>query len=305
VNSGVKCAACGIKLETGDYDSLASHFYNLAEQNDVHHVMWLNRNITKERTDASDLSKLLKRYLGLDGTGLDRWMKVRFVQRFYGANPHPFVVAMQRPTRATLLGYVLEHQHFLRQWVRSCAYIIAKTDKDDVVLYELDNVNTEFGGFGPGRPSHYELLIRMGESLGFDRQKILNTPPLPETRKALNVWDEIAKECHWVETMAAMHGLELIADRNLRKEVKEATMSYFDPVILQKESKQITEAAKDFLREGYEADVEHTENALKLASKYSQDLGLVEDVQATFLKSIDTFSGYLMARLERAEQIAN
>jgi pyrroloquinoline-quinone synthase len=267
--------------------------------------MWLNRNITKEKTGISDLSRLLDRYISLDGLSLQTWMKLRFVQRFYGSKPHPFVVAMQKPSRATLLGYVLEHQHFLRQWVHSCAYIIAKTDKEDVVHYELDNINTEFGGFGPSRPSHYELLIRMGESLGLDRHTIMNTPPLRETKRALEVWDAVARESHWVETMAAMHGLELIADRNLRYEVKEATVSYFDPAILQKGNNQITDAAKDFLREGYEADVEHSENALKLVSKYSQELGLIEDVQATFLKSIDTFSGYLMARLERAEEFTD
>jgi pyrroloquinoline-quinone synthase len=142
----------------------------------------------------------------------------------------------------------------------------------------------------------------MGESLGFSREKILGTSPLPETAKALRTWDVLACESHWVETMAAMHGLELIADKNLRSEVETATMSYFDPTILSRESREVTEATKDFLREGYEADVEHAEQALRLISKYSEELKLTEDVQVTFLKSIDTFHRYLMARLQRAEE---
>ena len=297
-----KCAACGAKFDLGDFDSLAGHFYVKAEESDVSHVMWLNRNITGKKTEKKVLAALLSDYFALGNEGLERWIKVRFVGRFYGSKPHPFVVALQHPSRATLLGYVLEHQHFLRQWVRSCSYIMAKTDKQDVTLYELDNINTEFGGFGPEKPSHYELLIRMGESLGFDRGKILGTPPLPETAKALRTWDAIARESHWVETMAAMHGLELIADKNLRGEVETATMSYFDPTILNKESGEVTEATKDFLREGYEADVEHAEQALRLISKYSEELKLTEDVQSTFLNSIDTFHRYLMARLQRAEE---
>jgi pyrroloquinoline-quinone synthase len=62
------------------------------------------------------------------------------------------------------------------------------------------------------------------------------------------------------------------------------------------------DATKNFLREGYEADVEHSEEAMDLIEKYSGDLGTAENVQATFLRSIDTFDRYLMARLERARQ---
>jgi len=298
----MKCPVCWAEFGTGAYEALAGHMHGEAERSDVNHVMWLNRNVTKTRTSREELAVMLRRYMDVAGLGLVGWMKLRFVERFFGSRPHPFVVALQHPSRATLLGYVLEHQHFLKQWVRSCAYIMAKTDREDVILYELDNVNTEFGGYGPQRPSHYELLIRMGESLGLSREEILSTGPLPETQRALEVWDRIGRECHWVETMAAMHGLELIANRNLKNEVREATVGYFDPAILEAGSREITEEAKAFLREGYEADVEHSEEALRLVDKYSHQLGLVEGVQAVFLSSIDTFSGYLMARLQRAQQ---
>jgi pyrroloquinoline-quinone synthase len=46
------------------------------------------------------------------------WIRRRFIEKFYGNNPHPFIVAMQNPTRGVLLGYVIEHQHFLKNWVR-------------------------------------------------------------------------------------------------------------------------------------------------------------------------------------------
>ncbi len=81
------------------------------------------------------------------------WIKSGFIDKFFGAKPHPFVMALQHPCRATLLGYVVEHQHFLRQWVRSCAFIMARTDQPKVILYELDNLNTEFGGYRPGAVS--------------------------------------------------------------------------------------------------------------------------------------------------------
>ncbi len=266
-----------------------------ADRSDPAHVMWLNKYISKSKMDTGVLAEKTREFFSLEGTTLKEWIKKRFIEKFYGSKPHPFVLALQHPSRATLLGYVVEHQHFLRQWVRSCSYIMAKTDQPDVVFYELDNISTEFGGYGPQRPSHYELLLRMGESLGVRRDRILGTEPLPATRNALEVWSKIAEREPWVETMAAMHSLELIANRNLRKEG--ASIGYFDPVILKTD--EISEAAKNFLREGYEADVTHSDEALNLVEKYAETSN-DEDVQATFLRSIDAFDSYLTARLERA-----
>ncbi len=270
----------------------------MADKSDPDHVMWPNKNITKKKTDVNELTKLLTAFFNFRATSLKVWMKGKFIDRFYGKSPHPFVLALQHPTETTLLGYVLEHQHFLRQWTRSCAYIIAKTNEVDVTLYELDNINTEFGGYGPDKPSHYELLIRMGESLGWSRERIFGTFPLPDTKWAVKMWDTVAQKEHWLETMAAMHPLELIANRNLRAEG--ASIGYFDPTILS--GNEVTDATKNFLREGYEADVEHSEEALDLIEKYSAELGTAENVQATFLRSVDAFDKYLIARLERAKQ---
>jgi len=298
-----KCSMCGETFAIGDYEALGKHYYAYAEESDVAHVMWLNRYVTRKKTEnARTLAELLARYFDLGQTNgsLEKWIRLRFIDRFYGSRPHPFVVALQHPSRATLLGYVFEHQHFLRQWVRSCSYIVAKTDQTDVTMYELDNINTEFGGMGTERPAHYELLLKMGESLGIARQKILSTPPLPDTASSIRAWDDMARTEHWVETMAAMHGLELIADRTLRQDG--ATMSYFDPAILAPANRDVTEATKNFLREGYEADVGHSKEALELVEKYARELTLTENVQATFLKSIDVFHRYLMARLVRSEE---
>ncbi len=281
----------------GDYENLSRHFYELSEKSDANHVMWLNRNITKKKSDVKTLTRQLAEFFDARD-GLQRWLKRKFIDKFYGRTPHPFVLALQHPSKPTLLGYVVEHQHFLKQWVRSCSYIMAKSDRVDVTLYELDNINTEFGGYGPGKPSHYELLLRMGESLGLDRKAVLAMQPLPDTNAAIRLWNEIAEKCHWVETMAAMHGLELIANRNLKNEG--ASMTYFDPSILK--SDEVTEATKSFLREGYEADVAHSEEALDLVAKYSEGLELTEAVQVTFMKSIEGFDSYLMTRLERAKQ---
>lgn len=262
--------------------------------------MWLNRNLTKRQTDVGQLTELLAAFFEVGDDGLETWLKRRFVAKFFGARPHPFIAAMQRPSRATLLGYAIEHRHFLRQWVRSCAQIMANTDRDDVIRYELDNLNTEFGG-GRGATSHYELLLRMAESLGVGRERLLAYEPLPDTRDAIAAWQAIATGEHWLEAMAATHGLELVAHPGLR--ASGACLPYFGPGILA--SEEYSPETRAFLREGFESDGAHADTGLRLVAGYANELGLVAQVQATFLRSLDSFHRYLSARLARANQIEN
>ncbi len=293
-----KCPACLVGFAREDLLALALHLVERAGESDSDHVRWLNQNLTRERAEAESLLPLLHATFDLDGRSLTAWVKTQFIRKFYGATPHSFVMALQRPSRATLLGYVFEHQHFLRQWVRSCAFIMARTDQPEVIHYELDNLTTEYGGFGPDHVAHYELLLGMGESLGVDRSVVLSTPPLPATRRTIEHWNEIATREHWVAVLTAMHSLELIANRNLIDEG--ASTRYFDPAILS--GNEVTTATQNFLREGYEADVGHSDEALALATRFAHELDVVEDVQSVFLRSIDLFDDYLIARLERGGQ---
>jgi pyrroloquinoline-quinone synthase len=290
------CPVC--ESVSGSYESLATHFSEQTRRSDVGHVMWLNRNITKDSRAESRLPELLADFLDVSGLGLRTWIKRRFIERFFGEKPHPFVLALQHPSTAVLTGYVLEHQHFLRQWVRSLSWVLAKTNSPEVTKEELDNITTEFYGFGGDRPSHYELLLRMGESLGLKREEILSTPPLQATAEAINTWQEIGEKRHWVETMAAMHSLELIANREVMREG--AKLTYFDPAILK--SGEVTDQTRAFLWEGYEADVEHSEVPLEMVEKFANALEIVGQVQFTFLRSMESFDSYLMARLERGMQ---
>ena len=51
------CPVCG--APAGDLDALARHLVEQAEASDGGHVMWLNRHVTKHRTDATHLAELL------------------------------------------------------------------------------------------------------------------------------------------------------------------------------------------------------------------------------------------------------
>lgn len=294
----VRCTVCDQRFNKNDFKSLSKHFFDLANQSDSKHIAWLNKNISKQKKTPDELTNLFESFFDYKKQGLTNWVIQKFIQKFYADNVHPFVERMQDPDRGVLLGYVLEHQHFLKQWVRSCALILAQSRKDDVIRFETDNIVSEYGGHDYCHTTpHVEYLMQMGESNGLTREQIVNTKPLPATVEAINYWDNIANNNHWVEVMLAMHGLELIANRNLRSEG--AKKHYFDPDLL--ESNKITEQTKAFLREGYEADVHHSGEALKLIEKYSFEYDIIDDVQSTFLRSIDVFDTYLMARLQRGQ----
>jgi hypothetical protein len=53
----VTCPVCGADVTA--VRALAEHFVALSERSDGRHIMWLNRNVTKLRTPASDLEPLL------------------------------------------------------------------------------------------------------------------------------------------------------------------------------------------------------------------------------------------------------
>ena len=294
----VRCTVCNDKFGKNDFESFSRHFFDLANNSDSKHIAWLNKNITKQKKSPEELQSIITDFFDYNKQGLTNWVIQKFIKKFYADDVHPFVERMQNPDLVVLLGYTLEHQHFLKQWVRSCDLILAQSRKDDVIRFETDNIVSEYGGHEYCHTTpHVEYLIQMGESNGLTREKIVNTKPLPATVEAINYWDYIANNYHWVETMLAMHGLELIANKNLRSEG--AKKHYFNPELL--ESDKISEQTKAFLREGYEADVHHSGEALKLIEKYSFEYDNVDDVQSTFLRSIDVFDSYLMARLQRAQ----
>lgn len=294
----MRCPAC--LLEThGSYDVLSRHLFDKVSTTDSNHIMWVNRYVTKKKVEFNEFLVLVRGVFETED--LKGWILKMFIRKFYSEHPHEFLLKMQRPDEKTLLGYAFEHHHFLKQWVRSCSSIIANTDLEDVQHYEIDNIISEWQGTDGKFPSHHELLLRMGESYGASRNEIYNTAPLVPTANATKVWDSICRNFSFVEGMAAMHTLELIANRNIKK--YGATISYFDPAILRDGS--VTKETVDFLREGYEADVSHSETALDLVVKHSKDLGLQQEVQAVVMRSVEEFDNYLNARLVRGDLVEN
>lgn len=295
----MKCTVCDYRSESKLFTDLSQHFLDQATKSDADHVMWLNRYITSKRTDAEALAEKLSNFFSIGEGNLGEWIVRKFIDNFFMEPPHPFIAAMQIPGRKVLAGYAMEHHHFLKQWIRSCAFIVARTDREDVQMYELDNIMTEMHGYGRDQPSHHELLLRMGQDLGISRDSIINSEPLDSTKSAIELWNHVAETYPWIEAMAAMHPLELIATRGLEK--KGAIYSYFSPDLFSRDD--LPDSAKEFLREGYEADASHSGEALHLIEKYAEIYGDMQAIQATFIRSMVAFDSYLNARLKRGDML--
>lgn len=292
------CPVCNLKFCNNDFLALSEHFTGKAKDSDALHVMWLNRNITKTKADKNSLELLFRNLYDLNGAGIKSWIVNRFVSEYRGNNPHPFIIKMQDYNKYIMEGYAIEHYFFLKQWVRSCSAVISKTDNKDVQTYEMENMVTEY--FGNGKKPHIELLLDMAEGFGISRKKIMETKPLKNTEKAISRWREIAQNNGWIEIMAAMHSLELIANSALRP--YGARYDYFNLDAF--DNNNVPETVKAFLMEGYHSDNAHSMGALNIIEKYSRDYN-IENIQDAYLASTYVFYNYLEARIERGEMIEN
>jgi pyrroloquinoline-quinone synthase len=137
---------------------------------------------------------------------LDRWF----------ADLPPLVATMSTaPTIGTTQAFVLQWTKFSRLFPRWVGAIMASCVEPTVIAYEVENLVSEVVRDPAGDDNHYELLIRLGESVGLDRASIEAHPVLPEAEQAFAwLWAK-ARDPDWLVGFAAVNGLEILGDRNL------------------------------------------------------------------------------------------
>ena len=95
----LRCPSCLADIFK-DYNEISGHFIDMEEKSDAEHIMWLNRYISKERISALELSSRIEDYFRTDS--LKKWIIDRMIKIFFSEKPHPFIVAMQKPSKYTL-----------------------------------------------------------------------------------------------------------------------------------------------------------------------------------------------------------
>ncbi|MCL4329300.1 MAG: hypothetical protein M1410_06960 [Candidatus Thermoplasmatota archaeon] len=293
-----KCPVCAETFKKHDIDSLAKHFQMLNDRNDAFHVGWLREYVPMDNYNGAGFSKNLAAFFSIPDGDVKTWMEKKFIDRFLGDKPHPFIDAMQRPKKSLFLGFAAEYYFFLKQKIKSCSYVIAKTDKIEIQRFEGKVIMPELINPDGSNTSQMTLLIRMSESLGVSKDVIVNGVALPPTIHSIKLWNQISETDHWLEIMAAVNALDMLNSKAMRD--RGAKFDLYNKGVLDNE--WIPDQVKVFLNFVVNPANDTSQESLTLISKYAKELDMTEDVQSTFLRSLDAFDRHLQARLTRAKQ---
>ncbi len=294
-----KCPVCAENFKKKDMDGLTKHFIMMNDRNDAFHVGWLREYVPLDNYNTPNFAKSLASFFSVIDGDLKGWIERVFVEKFLGDKPHPFVEAMQKPKKALFLGFASEYYFFLKQKIKSCSFIIAKTDKEEVQKFEAKIIFSELSGTnGESAGSESSLLVRMAESLGVPRDSIVNGVPLPPTIHSIKLWNQVSESDHWLEVMGSINTLDMLPSKVMRE--RGAKFDIYNKSVLDNE--WIPDHVKKFLTYIVDPKNDHSQEALTLISKYAKELDMIEDVQSAFLRSIDAFDRHLQARLTRSKQ---
>lgn len=292
------CPVCGDRFEIGDYNSLASHFNRNIDRNDLIHIDWIRANVPMADYDSDTFVDRLKSYFEVKPGQLHDWVWKRLIDKFFGDKPNPFIESMQRPKKVTFMGFAMENYPYVKQRVKSFAFVIAKTDIDEVQSYEANIISRDLVYDGSVNNSNIGLLLSMAQSVGLPKETVINSMPLPPTLHAVKLWNTIAENGHWLEVMASMNLLDLVYSPRITE--MGGKVLFFGKGVVDNE--WIPEEVKAYLKFARDVTGKNADRALQIVEKYAEDLNMVEIVQATFLRSIDAFERHLQARTTRVKQ---
>jgi pyrroloquinoline quinone (PQQ) biosynthesis protein C len=232
--------------------------------------------------------------------GLPNAMRQIVVDRFYGPSPPEGMQLLFHPDRAVQAALVHEHWQFLRGFPRWVGAVIHGTPHLDVIEYEVENLYGELVHDPMAANGHYALVLEAGIEAGLSREEIVEGTPHPKLARALEDWYAIARDRPWVETMAAVHGTEMLADQKL-KEMPGYSLPYQmgDAEFLDRSG--LTEKGRRFLATT-RADTEHAGRAADLVAKYATGPGEADAVLATFRRSMDNMGAYMEAVVDRVAE---
>lgn len=232
--------------------------------------------------------------------GLADDMRQHVVDTFFGATPPEGIRRLFAPDRAFQAALIYEHWQFLQGFPRWVGSIIAGTPHLDVIQYEVDNLYGELIHDANAERGHYALVLEAGTEVGLSREEILRGPPGPKMARAIEDWYAIARERPWVETMAAVHGTEMLADQRLKERP-----GYRYPYQMGDEEflrgAAYSPKGRRFLATT-RADTEHAGHAAALVEKYATDAPTRSAVMTTFRRSMKDMELYMQALVDRADQ---
>ncbi len=294
----MKCPVCGEKYNKLDYQMLARHLGQLCERNDSPRVDFVKYYAPGSNWLSNEFQNDVKQIFAHEKGHLGDWILSRFVQRIFGEKPHPFIESMQKPKKSVFQGYAIEYMAFHKQRIRSFAFAMAKSDKIDIQKLEAKLIFPELMEWSENITSQESLLEAMAESVGIPVETLSSSMPLPPTLHATRLWNSISENDSWLEIVTSHNLLDLVYSPLLGK--SGAKLPYFGPFVL--ENEWIPDEVKTFLSHSVKTLAPIAEKALEYVVKYGEELGVSEDIQSVFLRSLEAFDRHLLARVTRARQ---
>jgi pyrroloquinoline-quinone synthase len=205
-------------------------------------------------------------------------------------DPPPLIAAMaSEPTLGVARAFVLQWTKFSRLFPRWVGAIISNCPEFAVVAYEVENLMSEVVRDPAGDDNHYELLIRLGESVGLTRAQIEAHPTLAEASEVFEwLWDK-ARQPDWLVGFAAVNGLEILGDRNLPLKYGIGAGTGLAPEPYARRL-GLGENSLEFFEVSDEADAGHGHETVEIIARYTQ-AGREADILSVLVES--------MARLRR------
>lgn len=139
------------------------------------------------------------------------------IEKWFKEPPSLIASMSSKPSIGTTQAFVLQWSKFSQLFPRWVGAIMSNCTEFQVIAYEVENLMSEVVKDPAGDDNHYELLIRLGQSVGLERDEIEGFPILPESSQTFEwLWNK-AKDPDWLVGFTAINGLEILGDRNLPK----------------------------------------------------------------------------------------
>jgi len=190
------------------------------------------------------------------------------VERWFRDPPRLISAMATQPTVGVIQAFVLQWTKFSLQFPRWVGAIIANCPERDVIAYEVDNLMSEVVRGAQGGAGHYELLIRLGESVGLSREQVESADALPGASTFFEwLWSK-ARDPDWLIGFSAVNGLEILGDRNLPRRYRLATGTGLDPRPYS-QSLGLSREELEFFEASDEADASHGAETLAVIVRHT------------------------------------
>jgi pyrroloquinoline-quinone synthase len=205
------------------------------------------------------------------------------------------------PTIGVTRAFVLQWTKFSRLFPRWVGAIISNCPEWAVIAYEVQNLMSEVVRDPAGDDNHYELLIRLGESVGLTRTQIEAEPVLPEAAALFRwLWDQ-ARDADWLVAFTAINGLEILGDRSLPRKYGISGGTGLAPEPYAR-SLGLGADSLEFFEVSEQADARHGQETVEIIVRYTP-AGREGDILAVLREAMTRLRHMMDAVWELAMQI--